>query len=369
MVVLSASPVVRGNGQPGTANGTLYRAPSGALVFDAGTVYWPWKLDDNSYQQHGADPRVQRITTNLLTAMGVTPLSQVKSAPALLSLTVYDDALAGGWGDWSWGSTRNFGATTPVYSGTHSLSYTATAGWGGLQLHSSTAIATSTYSALQFAVQASQAGQRYAVFLTNASNQQLAPATPLANYGGDPVAGAWKVYTIPLADLHAVGTQISGITIQEWTGHPQPALYVDELGFVGTSAVPPTATPTPVRTPTAAPTSVATATQTATPQPTATPTLNPAAPAAPDKLTATFVSSNQSVKLNWRDHATNESGFEIQRSANGASSFVTIARVKAGTHSYVDSAPPSGTYYYRVRAYTAAGLTSAFSNTASATVP
>ena len=35
-----------GNGVS-THNLTLYRAPSGALVFGAGTVYWSWGLSDN----------------------------------------------------------------------------------------------------------------------------------------------------------------------------------------------------------------------------------------------------------------------------------------------------------------------------------
>src|SRR4029079_8432857 len=35
---------------PATHALTLYRAPSGALVFGAGTVQWPWGLDDDHYR-------------------------------------------------------------------------------------------------------------------------------------------------------------------------------------------------------------------------------------------------------------------------------------------------------------------------------
>ena len=69
LTVLSRSPVVVGSGRHSVANGTIYTATSGALVFDAGTMYWSWKLDDNSLQHHGADQRVQRMTANLLHAM------------------------------------------------------------------------------------------------------------------------------------------------------------------------------------------------------------------------------------------------------------------------------------------------------------
>ncbi|HEX2708262.1 MAG TPA: N,N-dimethylformamidase beta subunit family domain-containing protein, partial [Solirubrobacterales bacterium] len=55
---------------------TLYRAPSGALVFGAGTVQWSWGLDGN-HDRGGstADPRMQQATVNLLADMGSQPAS------------------------------------------------------------------------------------------------------------------------------------------------------------------------------------------------------------------------------------------------------------------------------------------------------
>ncbi|WP_424630930.1 DUF4082 domain-containing protein [Bradyrhizobium sp. SYSU BS000235] len=67
---------------PGTAthNLTLYRAPSGALVFGAGTVYWSWGLSDSHDGDniHGdtgtpSDPRVQQAMVNLFADMGIQP--------------------------------------------------------------------------------------------------------------------------------------------------------------------------------------------------------------------------------------------------------------------------------------------------------
>ncbi|WP_454630071.1 DUF4082 domain-containing protein [Bradyrhizobium cenepequi] len=53
---------------------TLYRAASGALVFGAGTVYWPWALSDNhDLQQTATDPRVQQAMVNLFADMGIQP--------------------------------------------------------------------------------------------------------------------------------------------------------------------------------------------------------------------------------------------------------------------------------------------------------
>ena len=55
----------------------LYRAPSGALVFGAGTVQWAWGLDENhdasTSEAPAADVRMQQATLNLFADMGVQP--------------------------------------------------------------------------------------------------------------------------------------------------------------------------------------------------------------------------------------------------------------------------------------------------------
>ncbi|ARO29436.1 cadherin-like/VCBS repeat-containing protein [Rhizobium sp. NXC14] len=57
-----------------THNLTLYRAPSGALVFGAGTVYWTWGLSDNhDLTATRTDSRVQQAMVNLLADMGIQP--------------------------------------------------------------------------------------------------------------------------------------------------------------------------------------------------------------------------------------------------------------------------------------------------------
>ncbi|MCB8822260.1 DUF4082 domain-containing protein [Microvirga rosea] len=53
---------------------TLYRAPSGALVFGSGTVYWAWGLDANhDLEATPVDPRVKQAMVNLLADMGIQP--------------------------------------------------------------------------------------------------------------------------------------------------------------------------------------------------------------------------------------------------------------------------------------------------------
>ncbi|MFT4287706.1 DUF4082 domain-containing protein [Nocardioides sp.] len=55
---------------------TLYRAPSGALVFGAGSVQWTWGLDgehDSDDDLEPADVRMQQAEVNLLADMGAQP--------------------------------------------------------------------------------------------------------------------------------------------------------------------------------------------------------------------------------------------------------------------------------------------------------
>ena len=56
---------------------TTYRAPSGALVFSAGTIQWAWGLDSNHDNPFGSnsapDVDMQQATVNLFADMGVQP--------------------------------------------------------------------------------------------------------------------------------------------------------------------------------------------------------------------------------------------------------------------------------------------------------
>ena len=90
----------------------------------------------------------------------------------------------------------------------------------------------------------------------------------------------------------------------------------------------------------------------------------PTPPSAPNGLTATTVSSAQ-INLAWNDLSYDEDGFRIERSLDGAA-FAEIGTVGANVTVFSDEGlAASTTYWYRVRAYNAAG-NSAYSNTANA---
>ena len=76
--------------------------------------------------------------------------------------------------------------------------------------------------------------------------------------------------------------------------------------------------------------------------------------------------------LTWTDNSANELNFNIERKAEacaGIGGFAPLATVGTNVTTYTDSAVIEGvTYCYRVNASNTAGI-SAFSNTASRTVP
>ena len=95
----------------------------------------------------------------------------------------------------------------------------------------------------------------------------------------------------------------------------------------------------------------------------------PGSPAAPSNLAAAAFSPSQ-INLTWTDNALNETGFTIQRSTSiNFTGTTTITLNVANQSSYSNTGrQPNTTYYYRVRAFNAAGP-SAWSNAASATTP
>lgn len=88
---------------------------------------------------------------------------------------------------------------------------------------------------------------------------------------------------------------------------------------------------------------------------------------APSALAATVVSSGQ-VDLAWVDNASNETGFRIERSTNGAN-FTAVASIGPESTAHVDRTVASDTtYHYRVAAYNVSGM-SGYSNQVTVRTP
>lgn len=87
---------------PGTATHglSLYRAPSGALVFGAGTVFWSWGLsDEHDSSPYGGDIKntaLQQFTVNLFADLGIQPgvSDLVLASQGLLRAAASTDSVA-----------------------------------------------------------------------------------------------------------------------------------------------------------------------------------------------------------------------------------------------------------------------------------
>ncbi|MBN1671664.1 MAG: fibronectin type III domain-containing protein, partial [Kiritimatiellae bacterium] len=89
-------------------------------------------------------------------------------------------------------------------------------------------------------------------------------------------------------------------------------------------------------------------------------------PAAPANLTASAV-SDTGIDLGWTDRSDNEDGFKIDRRQSGFSEWVRATQTPANRMAYSDSGLLTGKrYYYKVKAYNAAG-NSAYTALADAT--
>ncbi|MET0243737.1 MAG: fibronectin type III domain-containing protein, partial [Flavitalea sp.] len=78
-------------------------------------------------------------------------------------------------------------------------------------------------------------------------------------------------------------------------------------------------------------------------------------PNAPSNLVPTAL-SHKSIRINWTDNSTNETGFEVYRSAVRQSGYLLVGTTAANATSYTDTGLVAGTrYYYKVRSISANG--------------
>ena len=152
------------------------------------------------------------------------------------NMVVYDDALESGWQNYGW-ATINYANSSPVYSGTASISVIDPgSNYEALYL-GHTAFNPSPYQSLSFWIYPTVSGSNE--LAVQATLSGTAQAQVLLSFTAAQ-AGAWQLVTIPLASLGVAGNPaFNGFWIQNITGGPL-TFYVDAISLV---AVPP---PNPV---------------------------------------------------------------------------------------------------------------------------
>ncbi|HEV7610205.1 MAG TPA: hypothetical protein VGO61_22930 [Steroidobacteraceae bacterium] len=158
------------------------------------------------------------------------------TAFAATDQTIYDEALAPGWENWSW-AANDLASTAQANTGTVSIAVTPAA-FSALYLRSARApVDTNGYLNLTFYVHGGTTGGQ--VFQVQAIvNDAAQPGVRVAPL----TAGAWQKITVPLASLGADNhTDVNGFWLQEIAGVDSPTFYVDTI--VLESGVPPTPPP------------------------------------------------------------------------------------------------------------------------------
>ncbi|HTR41601.1 MAG TPA: hypothetical protein VMH87_08305, partial [Pseudomonadales bacterium] len=153
-----------------------------------------------------------------------------QTAKAQANLPIYTDHLVNGFQNWSW-ATVNMANTSPVHSGSRSISVTCGPNYQALYLEHATFNVT-PYASVDFWINGgSTGGQRLQVGgLLNGTNQIDYPL-------GDLPANSWQHFTIPLSSLGvANATNFSGFWVQSAVAEAQPVFYLDDIQLLAAPA-------------------------------------------------------------------------------------------------------------------------------------
>jgi hypothetical protein len=162
---------------------------------DGGSTFIGWS---------GACSGTGVCTVTMNAARSVTATFQSNNLPDVM---IYDDALADGWEDWSWGGTIDLAGTAPVQIGAHAVNATLN-GWGGFSPNRpSGAIDTTGYDAVKFWVHGGTGANKAFVFFSEGAGG----SSPSIAFTA--VANAWTEITMTLADL-GNPTSISRLNFQ-----------------------------------------------------------------------------------------------------------------------------------------------------------
>ncbi len=161
------------------------------------------------------------------------------SAPASAEvgdvLSIYDDAIADGFENWSW-TTNDTQNQTEVFAGTTAVSFEP-AGWEGFYISRNDAVPLPLDGELRFAANggANTNAELTVVMSSGASSgDEMRIALP---------QNEWETFVIPLADLGGFGS-FTGVWFQEATGQPIDTVYLDSIEIVETEASPAVSGPT-----------------------------------------------------------------------------------------------------------------------------
>lgn len=164
----------------------------------------------------------------LIVALSVAAIPSARTyARSNADLTIYNDALAADWQDWSWDATTDANNAIVVHSGTHALAVTYNAAWGGLSLRAPSDIDATAYTAIRFWAHGGDADRSVNLFTQDADGGTVSASKSLTI-----VAGGWSEHTVALSDLGSPPV-IKRISLQDASGAAQTTFYLDDIQLLG----------------------------------------------------------------------------------------------------------------------------------------
>ena len=151
-------------------------------------------------------------------------------AGAQSNLIIFSDTLTNGWLNYSYGVTLNLINTSPVHSGSASISATITSAYGGIQLYHAP-MTNTAYGTISFWLNGGAAGGQP---LQMYGNLGTGPTAQAPRYSLQmPLANTWQQYIVPLSALGVANmTNFSGFAIQDSAGSSEPTFYLDDLQLI-----------------------------------------------------------------------------------------------------------------------------------------
>jgi len=208
----------------------------------AGLFWWMWPVDrfESGVCDEGFSPHLKPAEDVLRAWYGGEPVAPppILFPDAEQTVSVYEDALAPDWLDWSWDATVDLAADEALL-GTNSISVTA-APWGALSLRRA-AFNSDSFHWLEFYVFNPAAAEPNLVVLAETAEGIQQPAVPVNDCrhvdDGTLDPGVWQRVRIPLDDLGVQGLDWVRLSIQNQSG--TATFWIDEIRFLG--ATPPAA--------------------------------------------------------------------------------------------------------------------------------
>ncbi|HMQ33715.1 MAG TPA: hypothetical protein PKD53_23485, partial [Chloroflexaceae bacterium] len=180
----------------------------------------PAQITDLAIQEAGgATGRPFFVDQLSLVAVGVAP----QPAPAN-GQRIYDDALAQGWANWSWGVSVRLDDRTRVRSGERAIAATFQHAWAGLKLHHQTGVDTASSAKIRLWLHGGErGGQQLQVYVLNGNGW----SSPMARLPALP-ANRWTLIEVPLAQLGSPA-RITDLILHERAGPNRDTVYVDDI--------------------------------------------------------------------------------------------------------------------------------------------